>query len=48
MRNPTLNALFPTIAVLIWSVNVIVNKLSASVIDPLLSHFIAGYWHFSS
>lgn len=39
MRNPTLNALFPTIAVLIWSVNVIVNKLSASVIDPAAISF---------
>ncbi|ARA75719.1 DMT family transporter [Pectobacterium brasiliense] len=39
MRNPTLNALFPTIAVLIWSINVIVNKLSASVIDPAAISF---------
>nr|WP_233671858.1 DMT family transporter [Pectobacterium punjabense] len=39
MRNPTLNALFPTIAVLIWSVNVIVNKLSATVIDPAAISF---------
>ncbi|MEI7232386.1 DMT family transporter [Pectobacterium carotovorum] len=39
MRKPTLNALFPTIAVLIWSINVIVNKLSASVIDPAAISF---------
>lgn len=39
MRKPTLNALFPAIAVLIWSINVIVNKLSASVIDPAAISF---------
>ncbi|KML66022.1 DMT family transporter [Pectobacterium peruviense] len=34
-----MNALFPIIAVLIWSVNVIVNKLSATVIDPAAISF---------
>ncbi|PWC10180.1 EamA family transporter [Brenneria roseae subsp. americana] len=39
MRSLNLNALFPTVAVLIWSVNVIVNKLSAAVIDPAAISF---------
>ncbi|CRH39177.1 hypothetical protein BN1184_BE_01580 [Pantoea ananatis] len=36
--------LFPLFAVLIWSVNAIVNKLSASAIEPAAISFIAGYW----
>ncbi|MFP9228522.1 DMT family transporter [Pectobacterium cacticida] len=39
MRNLTLNALFPAIAVLIWSINVIVNKLATGVIDPAAISF---------
>ncbi|MEH2921043.1 DMT family transporter [Samsonia erythrinae] len=34
-----MNTLFPIIAVLIWSINVIVNKLSATVIDPAAISF---------
>ncbi|EHD20738.1 MULTISPECIES: DMT family transporter [Brenneria] len=34
-----MNSLFPIIAVLIWSVNIIVNKLSAAVIDPAAISF---------
>ncbi|MEE3649986.1 MULTISPECIES: DMT family transporter [unclassified Brenneria] len=39
MRVTALNSLFPIIAVLIWSVNVIVNKLSSAVIDPAAISF---------
>ncbi|WP_409306904.1 DMT family transporter [Pectobacterium sp. B1J-3] len=39
MRSINLNTLFPIIAVLIWSANVIVNKLSATAIDPAAISF---------
>ncbi len=34
-----MNFFFPLLAVFIWSINAIVNKLSASVIDPAAISF---------
>ncbi|MFC3396233.1 DMT family transporter [Brenneria rubrifaciens] len=47
MRSINLNASFPIIAVLIWSINIIVNKLSAAVIDPAAISFYRWLLAFS-
>ena len=39
-----MNMLFPLLAVLIWSINAVVSKLSATAIDPAPSRSTAGCW----